>query len=67
LNNGQDKLDADRILVSIIRPSPEQGAQLMVAYGGKTQRFALTEAQLLLLNYQTAAVLWKKMETVNSE
>jgi hypothetical protein len=64
VNNGENKLDANRILVSIIRPSPEEGAQLMVAYGGKIQRFALSEAQLLLLNYQTASVLWKKMETV---
>jgi hypothetical protein len=58
------KLDASRILVSIIRPSPEDGAQLMVAVGRKVLRYPITEAQLLLLNYQSADVLWKKREAV---
>ena len=61
------KLDADKILVAIIRPTPEEGAQLMVAASGKVQRYPLTEAQLLLLNYQTADVLWRKMQAVNPD
>ena len=61
------KLDADKILVAIIRPTPEESAQLMVAAGGKVMRYPLTEAQLLLLNYQTADVLWRKMQAVNPD
>jgi hypothetical protein len=67
VSDEKHKLDADRVLVSVIRPSAEDAAHLMVAGGGKVQRFPLTEAQLLLLNYQTADVLWKKMKAVTPD
>jgi hypothetical protein len=31
----------------------------MVAKGGKVEHYYLTEAQLLLLNFQSAEALWK--------